>query len=174
MSNYEQQIIQGIKDLGNNGEESFIAVVENNYPKSDRIDVRSLSGTLYPDVRKRAALKKDKEGIIITPVKGSTIIVSRIAKSDELFVSMFSSVESIVIDGGENLGIIKIEELTAKLNALVKSVNRLIEQFNSHTHVVATTGTASAQAGTAAKVVTSVSKAQDFKRSDYENDKIKH
>lgn len=172
--NYEQQVLEGFRNLGNNGDESFIAIVEENYPELDRVDARSLSGTLYPDVRKRAAMKEDKEGIIITPAVGSTIIVSRIGKSDELFVSMFSSVESIVIDGGENLGIIKIEELTKKLNALVKSVNVLIEQFNSHTHLVSTTGTASAQSGTAAKVATSVSKAQDFERSDYENEKIKH
>lgn len=174
MSNYEQQILNGIKALGNTGDNSFVAVVENNYPNADYIDCRSLSGTLYTEVRKRAALKNDKAGIIITPVNGSTVIITRLGQSDELFVSMFSDIESIVIDGGENFGIIKIEELTSKLNALVESVNKLVQQFNTHTHQVATTGTASAQSGIAAITIQTAQGAQGFKRVDYENQKIKH
>ena len=170
----DEKIIRGIQALGNPSANSFVAVVEDNYPEKDYVDVRSLSGTLYPDVRKRAALKEDKSGIIITPVNGSTVIVTKIGNGDELFISMFSDIESIVIDGGENLGIVKIEELTSKLNALVKTVNDLISKFNTHTHQVSTTGTAVAQAGVASPTLTLAQIAQLFKREDYENKKIKH
>jgi hypothetical protein len=70
--------------------------------------------------------------------------------------------DTIRINGGLNDGLVKIKELTDRLNALVNI-------FNSHTHTVATTGTAAAQSGMAAVVTV---RAQSFKESDYENKKI--
>ena len=174
MSNYEQDILDGIRALGNQEAASFIAVVENNYPDKDYVDVKDLSGTKYLGVRKRAAIKSGTDGIIITPVTGSTVIVSRIGKSEELFISMFSDVESIVIDGGEYGGLIKIQELTNKINGLIKTVNTLIQQYNTHTHPVATTGSAVAQSGLASATTMTAQSAQNFKREDYENEKVKH
>ena len=70
----------------------------------------------------------------------------------------------VVINGGELGGMVKIKQLTQKLNALVNA-------YNAHTHTVATTGTAAAQSGTAAATA---STAQPFNASDYENTKVKH
>jgi predicted transcriptional regulator len=70
---------------------------------------------------------------------------------------------TIEINGGKFGGLVKIQELTDKLNALA-------DAFNSHTHTVATTGTAAAQSGTAAATMARV---QRFNKSDYENEKIK-
>ncbi|SBV95271.1 hypothetical protein KL86DYS2_10879 [uncultured Dysgonomonas sp.] len=170
----EQTVREFFNRAGQKTISCFPAIVENNYPDKDYVDVKDLSGTLYPEVRKRAALKDDKAGILITPAAGSSVIVGRIMESDELFIEMFSEVESIVIDGGEFGGLIKIQELTNKLNALVKSVNSLITNYNGHTHTVSTTGTAAAQSGTAAAPMEQAQRAADFKAADYENDKIKH
>lgn len=174
MSQYEQDILNGIRALGKQDDSSFIAVVESNYPDKDYVDVRDLAGTQYLEVRKRAAIESGTDGIIITPVTGSTIIVTRIGKSDELYISMFSAVDRVVIDGGEYGGLIKIQEQINKLNALVKTVNSLIQQYNTHTHQVATTGSASAQTGTASATTMTAQAAQEFKREDYENEKVKH
>lgn len=173
----EEKILLGIKALGFQDTGSFIAIVDKNYPDSDYVDVKNLSGTLYPGVRKRASIKddkSDKQGFIITPVEGSYAIVSRIDQSDELYISMFSDIESMVIDGGENLGLVKIQDLTSKLNELVKTVNDLIAKFNTHTHQVTTTGSATTQTGTTVKPGTEVTKAKEFNKSDYENEKFKH
>jgi hypothetical protein len=174
MSQYEQDILKGIRALGKQDDSSFIAVVENNYPDKDYVDVKDLAGTRYPDVRKRAAIESGTDGIIITPVTGSTVIVTRIGKGDEFFISMFSAVDRVVIDGGEYGGLIKIQEQVNKLNALVKTVNTLIQQYNAHTHSVATTGSASSQMGTASATTMTAQTAQEFKREDYENEKVKH
>ena len=143
---------------------TFIAVVENPYSDADVVDVRDLSGTLFTGVRKRAAIGAPDRGFLITPAAQSTVLVCNIEESDELFIEMFSEVESVVIDGGEHGGLINIADLTDKLNALV-------DAFNNHTHTVSTTGSAAAQTGTAAAIT---SKAQAFKAGDYENTKIKH
>lgn len=170
----EEKVRQAFARMGNRVDVCFLATVVNNYPDMDYVDVTDLNGTLYPDVRKRAAITEDKGGILITPVTGSSVIVGRISESDELFIEMFSEVESIIINGGELGGLIKIQELTNKLNSLVNTINNLISNFNGHTHIVATTGTATAQSGTAAAITTQAQRANDFKADDYENEKIKH
>lgn len=82
------------------------------------------------------------------------------------------SAAEIIINGGELGGLVKIEALTAKLNAL-------IDAFNSHTHLipsggVAVTGSPSAQSNTAPVSVPSITgKHAKVKVSDYENTQIK-
>lgn len=73
-------------------------------------------------------------------------------------------VESITINGGKLGGLINIESLTQKINELVRT-------FNNHTHQVNTTGSATAQTGTAAAVA---SKASELNKSDYEDTKVTH
>lgn len=71
-------------------------------------------------------------------------------------------------------GLVKVIELTQKLNNLENLVNGLITKYNSHTHTVATTGTATAQTGTAAP--TSATETQTLtptQRADIENELVK-
>lgn len=70
----------------------------------------------------------------------------------------------IIINGGSNGGVININELTDKINAFV-------DKYNGHTHVVSTTGSATAQSGTAA---TTTSVANKLDKKDYEDVKLKH
>lgn len=101
-------------------------------------------------------------GLVLTPKAGSYVLVTSI-DGVSWFVSQCSELESVTFNGGTLGGMVKIQELTAKLN-------QLVEAFNSHTHSVSTTGTAEAQTGTAAPVI---SRAVSFDKKDYENEKIK-
>lgn len=127
----ENDILRGLQALGAGNEKTFFATVEKNYPDKDYIDVRCLSGTLYTEVRKRAAIGESDKGILITPAVGSSVIVSRIGESDELFVEMFSEVDTIQYNGGKNEGLVKVVELTAKLNSLENDLNNLKTVFTS-------------------------------------------
>lgn len=127
------------------------------------------------------ATVKDNEGLIIYPTKNSYVLVTNI-DNDKYFVSQFSQIEKITIDvnsnivinGGKNEGLVKIKELTNKLNALKTTLNNLISAYNSHTHSVTTTGTSEAQKGIAAVTISTALQAASFNKSDYENTKIKH
>ncbi|MEG1673212.1 MAG: hypothetical protein RR298_06810 [Alistipes sp.] len=83
------------------------------------------------------------------------------------------SPEGVVINGGGLGGMIKIRELTAK-------VNELIDAFNNHTHEipsgsVAVTGSATAQANAAPVSVPAItSRHKAVVVSDYEDKKVKH
>lgn len=76
---------------------------------------------------------------------------------------------NIELNGSDNLGLIKIKELTDKLNAYVTEVK-------AHTHPVSTTvviaGVGSGTGtGTASATVSTIS---SFDKADYENDKVVH
>lgn len=84
-----------------------------------------------------------------------------------------ASPEGVVINGGDFGGLIKIQQLTDK-------INDLIDAFNSHTHEipsgsVAVTGSATAQANPAPVSVPAImSPHTKVQVSDYENEKVKH
>jgi len=52
------------------------------------------------------------------------------------YTLMVSGVSDVIVNGGLNGGLIKVTELTAKLNALVTTVNALITAYNAHVHGV--------------------------------------
>lgn len=169
----EEKIKKAIQQIGAGNEKTLLGVVENNYPDKDYIDVRDLSGTLYTDVRKRASIgagDEAKKGIVITPEKGSSVIVSRIGDSDEMFVEMFSDVESIIFDGGDNEGLVKVRELTNKINTLETEVNNLKTIFSAWVPVPSDGGAVLKTAIT----TWAGSQLQMTNKADIQNDKIKH
>ena len=127
-------------------------------------------------------------GIILWPKVGSYVLVAfmstaraAVVLADEVErielrvgdTQLKVDARGVVANGGQLGGMVKINELTDRLNAL-------IDAFNSHTHeipsgAVAVTGSATAQANPVPVSVPPVS-AQHPKMtaSDYEDDKIKH
>ena len=80
--------------------------------------------------------------------------------------------DGVVLNGGTLGGLIKVAELTSKLN-------ELIDAFNNHTHTlvvgaVNVAGSATAQSNTAPITVPAITgKHTKVKRGDYENEKVK-
>lgn len=119
----------------------------------------------FSDVRLRSVINGEKSRLLITPKVGSYVLVCDMAGDMcNLAVLNYSEIDKIEIgddvdieiNGGHNKGLVKIEELTKKLNELVT-------WCRSHTHTVAD--------GVAVKP--SVGPA-DFVKDDYENKDITH
>lgn len=123
-------------------------------------------GTLDVEgVRLRASLAENESHLLIVPKVGTAVVVGSLSNDLSLLVVLaVDEVESITINGGKLGGLINIESLTQKINELVRT-------FNNHTHQVNTTGSATAQTGTAAAVA---SKASELNKSDYEDTKVTH
>ncbi len=152
--------------VGESGQSSFVAKVlkvEGRYCNVERI-----GGGSYTKVRLNAV--NSENGIYIKPAVGSIVLVSHLNEID-CYVSMFSTVDEIIFDGGKNGGLIKIVELENKLNALV-------DTFNNHVHsgvITAVSGGSGAPAvGTPGSSGKSTTSASSFDKSDFENEKIKH
>ena len=140
-----------------------------------------VNGLLLDGVRLRAVVD-DADHLVLRPAVGSQVLLLDLSGGHKrhLLVLACSEVErvemqmgrttlridsaGVVINGGDLGGLVKIDQLTQKLNDLVNA-------YNAHTHTVATTGTAGAQNGTAA---VTASTAQPFSSADYEDTNIKH
>lgn len=162
-----EQIIEGLQRLLRVSETSFIAMVTDN-SKEFTVDVKDMNGTLYPEVRKVGTVGKN--GIVPIPSNGSYVIVSRISNSDDLFISMYSEVDSLELMGGSNGGL-------AVVSSLVEKYNQLENDLNSLKTAIATWTAVPNDGGGALKVALSQWYGQQLAitvTDDIENSKIKH
>lgn len=72
----------------------------------------------------------------------------------------------ILINKGKKGGLINIKDQEAKLNELVDTVNKLVNQFNNHIHTT--------PSGPSSPITTPVSEASKFNSSDYEDIAVLH
>ena len=118
MDKINQQILEGLRQIIGTGRLSFPATVTENYPDKDYVDVEDMAGTPYPEVRKRAAVD-DKKGILITPVKGSTVIISKLSGDDSnsFVIMLFSEVDSIKITIENHVLVLDKDGLSANVSS---------------------------------------------------------
>ena len=118
MDRINQQILDGLRQIMGPGRLSFPATVKENYPDKDYVDVEDMAGTLYPEVRKRAAID-GKKGILITPVKDSTIVVSKLSGGDSnsFVIILFSEIESIKITIEDHILLLDKDGLSVDLSS---------------------------------------------------------
>lgn len=137
---------------------------------------RVFDGMVIEDVKLNATITKD-EGIVISPKQNSFVLITSI---DGLnwFVSQYSAIDKITVDaeskiifnGGDNNGLVKIKELTDRLNELV-------DAFNQHTHTGEFEGTigGSAATGSISTIPTTQQHPHfNYETDKYEDDKITH
>lgn len=160
--------------------------------------VEAYSGEQYEKVTINAEITKNK-GIFITPKVDSSVLIT-MKDEIHGFISQFSDIDKFVIkiqdfdlelkdgnvkikgkkveaefdqitfNGGENAGLVKVKELTDK-------INELVDWCKDHTHmipVINTTGSPTAQVANNVDVPKPLSPPQRLNIRDYENDTIKH
>lgn len=121
-------------------------------------------------IRLRASLTERGGQMLVTPKVGSAVVVGSLSGDlSDLVVVLVDEVETIEVGGGKLGGLINIEALTEKLNALV-------EAFNGHTHIVPPGGVIVGTLTNAAPVNVPqiLAPAANFSRRDYEDDTVKH
>lgn len=136
------------------------------------------------DVLCIAADDGDSNNIKIKPKIGSKVLMADLSGGNlrQMVVVAYTQIvelempkiDNIIINGGGKGAIINIEDLTSKINEVIGVLNNLINSYNSHTHTVTTTGSATAQSGTAQKILKSANSATELCSSDFADDKIKH
>lgn len=140
------------------------------------------------DVRLRAVVNNNEDKVLITPKAGSYVLVYDMSggKMRDLVVVSCSEVEKIeiktenttvdidkngvMINGGNLGGLVKIEKLTNKLNAIENDINNLKSAIEAWTP-------APQDGGAALKGVVSTWSSQKLsvtQKNDYEDTKVKH
>ena len=131
----------------------------------------SIDGLSIPDVRLRASTEVDGAQIIVRPAVGSVVIVGSLTGDlDHLVVLSMDRAEEVIINGGSLGGIVKVKELTNKLNTLEREINDIKQLLSSWTPVPNDGGASlkAAAASWAGKPLTLT------RREDYEDTKVTH
>ena len=108
------------------------------------------------------------DGFVITPEINSMVYVI-MSKYTLPFIVTFSDITQFDIMGGEFGGLVKVVELTQKLNNLENKVNEIIATFGTHTHTVIAVGAPTSPTSTPIAGNLTISQ-----RADIENINIKH
>lgn len=148
-----------------------ITVYQGIVSRVDGITCTVRFGEMEVDgIRLRASeASQDAQMLIVPKVDTAVIVGSLSGDLSELVVLAVDVIERIEINGGKLGGLINIEALTDKLNELVNA-------FNNHTHTILSGKIECGPYPNAApvQVPAVTSKAQQLKKSDYEDETVKH
>lgn len=112
--------------------------------------------------------KEGAQGFVLFPEIESFVLLGKIENQNNFYIAFFSEVEKAMFHGGEFGGLVKIEVLVERLNAIEAAFNELLSAFKSHNH-------AHPQGPTTALIsASSQSDLGQSKRSDLENKKVVH
>ena len=157
-----------LSGIGGNGIAITQGIVKSASGKLCEVEIGNI---VIPDVRLRASELDDDGEMLVTPKVGSAVTVGSLnGDLSQLVVLQVDHIESIVINGGGLGGLINIEQLTGKLNAIEDDINSLKTAMDSWTPVAQ-------DGGAALKTAISSWAGQQLTRSDksdYEDEKIKH
>lgn len=184
-----KRLIDGILKRGQTPLMVCVGTVSNIDEDKRICDVAIDDELKLSNCRLNAIIDSYDNRLLVVPKDQSKVAFVTIGgKYTELLILAYSEIEkvlltigdsdiviqdgSIQMNGGDLGGLIKIEDLTDKLNGLVSEVNALKENFNTHTHLVTTT--APAGEWTSKTTTKIASDASRFNKSDYEDSKITH
>lgn len=85
-------------------------------------------------------ISDNKKGFLLIPKVGSVVIVSFLDNALP-FISMFSEVDKIEINGSNYEGIVKVNELVTKINSLENLINNILTTLKNTTIPLAPSGT---------------------------------
>lgn len=141
------------------GEEFYgrLGIVKSINDSEKTASVQIIDGDLLDDVRLQQVASDG--GLFIKPAVDSAIIIGWTDKTTA-FISMHSQIDEIIFQGGTFGGLIKITELTTKLNDLATNINTNYGLIQ--TAIAGVGGAYTPQ------------NASNFEEADYENEKFKH
>lgn len=108
------------------------------------------------------------KGFTLIPANNSVVIVQQTSQATA-YVSMVSKVDQIYLAGDANGGLVKVQDLVSKLNALENKVNSLIIACSSQVVTLAPSGVFAL-----APFFTSVTPLTPTQQTELENQTVKH
>ena len=108
------------------------------------------------------------KGFTLIPADKSVVIVQQTSQATA-YVSMVSKVDQIYLAGDANGGLVKVQDLVSKLNALENKVNSLIIACSSQVVTLAPSGVFAL-----APFFTSVTPLTPTQQTELENQTVKH
>ena len=115
-----------------------------------------------------ALIGNAESGVMVVPKDGSVVAVVWVSKTTAVVV-MVAEVEEIRLMGGQMGGLVKVEELVKRLNAVEEDLNNLKQVFQGWTPVSQDGGATLKTAAT----TWATQRLTETQKSDIENEKVK-
>lgn len=136
MKKKEEDILNKLKELAGNGYATvFVATVVSVDEAKPSCVIKTLTDVEYFDVRLKASIEDNLEGMVVIPENESSVLVARLGTSNELAVISFSKVKKVLYYGGQNGGLINIQTLITELGKTNEVVNALKNSLTGFTPV---------------------------------------
>jgi len=165
--------LEGFKASGGGASMGGLMIAEVKSVEGDTCTIAVDDDLDLSDVRLRVVSDDNTSSkMLLTPKIGSFVLVADLSGGDlsDMAVVMFSEVEKIIINGGNNGGLVKINDLVNHLNTIENDINSLKTAFAGWTPVAQ-------DGGAALKGLIGDWSGQQLtptKKSDMEDDKVKH
>lgn len=173
------EIRNAIKNIAGGGGSVYV-MGEVVSVESEICTVKIAGRLTVSDVRLNASADGNENNILAKPVKGSMVLMADLSGGElrDLVIIALSEIDTltvkfagdVVVNEGKNDGLVKVIELTQKLNAIEKDINNIKQVFKSWSPVVYDGGAALKAAATswAGQAL------QETKQDDIEDKRIKH
>lgn len=165
----EQQIKESLRKIvGAKQVPLFTATVSSVSGNTCTVKVGTIE---LEKVRLTAAETDGNDTIIIEPAANSIVLVADLSGGDyrDLAVVQYGVIKDIIIMGGANEGLVKVKELTSKINAVEQQCNTMLSILKSISVVLAPSGTYPF-----APLFASLNPLTQTNKSEIQNSKVKH
>ena len=120
--------LEGFKASGGGASMGGLMIAEVKSVEGDTCTIEVDDDLDLSDVRLRVVSDNNTSSkMLLTPKIGSFVLVADLSGGDlsDMAVVMFSEVEKIIINGGNNGGLVKINDLVNHLNTIENDINAL-------------------------------------------------
>ena len=175
------EIKESIQKMASKGGAGIVFNAKVKSVQGDTTCTVDLDGLTVSDVRLRAVVNGETSKILVTPKTGSHVLVADLSGDlSQLAVVGYSEVEKIEVDandeivfnGGENHGLVKIEELKRNLDTLKNYVTALKSAVATGLGAVGAGTTANGANGKLSFNIAMIGRSINFE--DMEDTKITH
>jgi len=129
---------------------SVLICTVDSVDKDNRVfDCTPVNGDANTSIPGVQLCAENNNGFLVFPEVGSTVIVA-LTTRQTAFLLLPSDITNAQFMDGTFGGMVKVIQLTQKVNALENLINDLVVKFNAHTHITA----CGAGAGSAAPTLT--------------------
>lgn len=98
---HAQEMVNAIKKITAVDDPVFSAVVKSVDKINNTCDVE-FNGMELGEIRLQAIIKANTKGLILYPIVDSLVIVQRLGKAGDFFITMYSEVEEILLKVGDS------------------------------------------------------------------------
>lgn len=167
---WKDDIKKAVRGINGQGQELYSLIC-----KVDSVDITNKTCYCIPlsegggDLQNVRLMSDNKIGFLIKPKIGSIVLVTMLNKATG-YVSMFSEVDEILLNGDAYGGLVRIQELTNKINNLENAFNNFVTLYNLHTHGGVTSG----PSATTPPVIANNTTLTPTQQAELENLTVKH